>query len=145
MVGIRAFKELLKNGLLKKNRGVLVSKKYEHSYKEGVVYRTVKRDRRLRRMSFALNELCHLRPIYTTSNHSAKFSVLSEIESICRRKFHCGSNRAFFLGRIENIVGRGEFVGYQHFLLFERLNPFPNEINFRPFQTERVHRRQFQI
>ena len=59
--------------------------------------------------------------------------------------------RIFVLDRVENIVGKGENAGYQHFLLFyqcfqkpscpsllkveimwERVNPLPNNINFNP-------------
>ena len=46
---------------------------------------------------------------------------LAQIESICRRqkkKKKLNKKFKFGLGRIENIVGKGENAGYQHFLLF---------------------------
>ena len=59
----------------------------------------------------------------------------------------------------ENFVGKGENAGYQYFLPFrQRFLPCEKTIlvilsilahyqtrNFRPFQTERVCRQQFQI
>ena len=44
---------------------------------------------------------------------------LIQIESICRRqKIDVAEKLKFVLGRVENIVGKGENAGYQHFLLF---------------------------
>ena len=73
----------------------------------------------------------------------------------------------FILGREENIVGKGENAGYQHFLLFPQMffkasflrvknrtwvqsrkyalfrsHTFSQRTNFRLFQTERVCKRQ---
>ena len=43
---------------------------------------------------------------------------LNQIESNCRRQNKCWSNYDFYLDGVENNVGKGENVGYQHFLLF---------------------------
>ena len=44
---------------------------------------------------------------------------LVQIESICRQQ-NVTQNLKFVLGREENIVGKGENPGYQHFLLFSQ-------------------------
>ena len=56
----------------------------------------------------------------TKFNSSPNDKILDEtkLESNCRREFKCGSNDLFLLDRPENIVGKGENAGYQHFLLF---------------------------
>ena len=41
-----------------------------------------------------------------------------QIESTCRRQFHCGSTVPFFYDRVENIVRKGENANYQLFHLF---------------------------
>ena len=41
-----------------------------------------------------------------------------QIESIADVKINVIKNPKFYLGRVENIVGKGENAGYQHFLLF---------------------------
>ena len=43
---------------------------------------------------------------------------LNQIESICRRQFTVARMMISILDRAENIVGKGENAGYQHFLLF---------------------------
>ena len=43
---------------------------------------------------------------------------LVQIESICRRYNKCELKIEIALGRVENIVGKRENAGYQHFLLF---------------------------
>ena len=49
----------------------------------------------------------------------AKFG-LDQIQRICRRQNKCDSKIEIVLGRIENIVGKGENAGNQHFLLFSQ-------------------------
>ena len=50
---------------------------------------------------------------------SDKFLRLVQIISICRRQNKCNlKNRNYFQGWVENIAGKGENAGYQHFLLF---------------------------
>ena len=39
---------------------------------------------------------------------------LVRIESICRQQNKCDENLKFVLGRVENIVGKGENAVYQH-------------------------------
>ena len=46
---------------------------------------------------------------------------LVQIESICRRQNELTEKLNLFLGRVENIVGKGENAGYQHFLLFPQI------------------------
>ena len=41
-----------------------------------------------------------------------------EIDSICRQQNKTDLKINFALGRVENILGKGENAGYQHFLLF---------------------------
>ena len=43
---------------------------------------------------------------------------LVQIESICRQQFNRDSNNKFVCSRLENIVGKEENAGNQHFLLF---------------------------
>ena len=44
---------------------------------------------------------------------------------MCRRQNNYDSKNKFVLGRVENIVGKGENDGYQHFLqCFQKLS-FP--------------------
>ena len=52
---------------------------------------------------FTLYEMANFRPV--------------QIEGICRQQKKC-KNRNSFLGWVENIMGKGENAGYQHFLLF---------------------------
>ena len=77
-------------------------------------------------------------------------------------KINLNQKLKFDMGRVENIVGKGENAGYQHFLLFPQCFQMAffsrsfkglhgkgltvsQMTNFRLFQTERVCRRQFQI
>ena len=44
---------------------------------------------------------------------------LVQTESICRRQSKCNvKKKKFFWELVENIIGKGENAGYQHFLLF---------------------------
>ena len=47
---------------------------------------------------------------------------LVQIERICRQQNKCNEILKFGLGRVENIVGKGENSGYKHFLLFPRFS-----------------------
>ena len=42
----------------------------------------------------------------------------SKLKELADGKINVTKNSKFVLGRVENIVGKGENVGYQHFLLF---------------------------
>ena len=42
----------------------------------------------------------------------------NQIGSICRRQYHVANMLISLFDRVENIVGKGENTGYQHFLLF---------------------------
>ena len=48
---------------------------------------------------------------WTGPNQSIKF---------CRRKLNVAKIMNSVSGRVENIVGKGENAGYQHFLLFQQ-------------------------
>ena len=43
---------------------------------------------------------------------------LVQIESICKDKISVTEKLKLNLGKVENIVGKGENAGYQYFLLF---------------------------
>ena len=47
-----------------------------------------------------------------------KFLDLLKLKAFADDKINLNENFNFVLGRIENIVGKGENAGYQHFLLF---------------------------
>ena len=49
-----------------------------------------------------------------------------QIESICRQQNNVAEKFKFLLERVENIVGKGENAGYQHFL------PFPQRFQKAP-------------
>ena len=49
-----------------------------------------------------------------------KILDLSKLKAIADDKINATQNRKFILEGIENIVGKGENAGYQHFLLFEQ-------------------------
>ena len=42
----------------------------------------------------------------------------SKLKPFADNKIDVNKNLKFVLGRVENIVGKGENTGYQHFLLF---------------------------
>ena len=46
--------------------------------------------------------------------------TLVQIKSICRWQNKCDSKIDFFVGVVENMLGKGENAGYQHFLLFPK-------------------------
>ena len=43
---------------------------------------------------------------------------MSKLEAFADDKMYVAQKLKFALGRVENIVGKGENAGYQHFLLF---------------------------
>ena len=45
----------------------------------------------------------------------------SELKAFADDKINATENLKFVLGRVENIVGKGENAGYQHFLLFRQV------------------------
>ena len=47
-----------------------------------------------------------------------KFSDWSELKALADDKMNVTEKLKFVLGRVENIIGKGENVCYQHFLLF---------------------------
>ena len=60
---------------------------------------------------------CHTRPRFNSLPNDkilalTKFKVFADDKIIVTQKWN------FVLGRVENIVGKGETAGYQHFLLF---------------------------
>ena len=58
---------------------------------------------------------------------------MDQIERMCRQQTDVVENLKFALDRVENIVGKGENAGNQHFLLFSQcfqklcFNPFRNK------------------
>ena len=47
-----------------------------------------------------------------------KFLDWSKLKAVADDKSNVAAKLKFVLGRVENIVGKGENAGYQHFLLF---------------------------
>ena len=47
-----------------------------------------------------------------------KYLDWSKLEAFADDKINVTLKQKFFLGLVENIVGKGENAGYQHFLLF---------------------------
>ena len=60
-----------------------------------------------------------------------------QIESICTQQDKCYQKLKFGLRKIENIMGKGENTGYQHFLLFPQCSqklPFLWALKVRIFR-----------
>ena len=55
---------------------------------------------------------------WVNSSPNNKFLDLSKLKAFADDKFNVAENFKFVLGRVENIVGKGENAGNQHFLLF---------------------------
>ena len=53
-----------------------------------------------------------------TLYNMAKFKIIIQTESICRRQFHSGLMMQLFFDKVQNFVGKRQNAGYQHFLLF---------------------------
>ena len=49
-----------------------------------------------------------------------KFLDWSKLKAFAESKVNVAEKLKFVLGRVENIVGKGENAGYQHFLLWPR-------------------------
>ena len=49
-----------------------------------------------------------------------KFLDWSKLKAFADDKNKCNFKTEFILGWVENIVGKGENAGYQHFLLFQQ-------------------------
>ena len=47
-----------------------------------------------------------------------KILALTKMKAFADNKIIVTQKSKFLLGRVENIVGKGENAGYQHFLLF---------------------------
>ena len=47
-----------------------------------------------------------------------KIFDLSKLKAFADEKINVNKKLKFYLGRVENIVGKGENAGHQHFLLF---------------------------
>ena len=46
------------------------------------------------------------------------YKLMSKLKAFADNKSNVIQNLKFVLGRVENIVGKGENAGYQHFVLF---------------------------
>ena len=55
---------------------------------------------------------------YFNSSPNCKTSDLSKLKAFADDKLNVTQNLKFVWGRLENIAGKGENAGYQHFLLF---------------------------
>ena len=56
--------------------------------------------------------------IWSNLYKTIKFLDWSKLKELEDDKINVTDKFAFVLGRVENIVGKGENAGYQHFLLF---------------------------
>ena len=63
---------------------------------------------------------CHL----TLPND--KFFNWSKLKAFADDKINASQKLKYVLGRVENIMGKGENAGYQHFLLFPQCFPKPS-------------------
>ena len=57
----------------------------------------------------------------------------SKLKGFADNKIDVNGILKFGLGRVENIVGKGENAGYQHFLLFPKM--FSKAFSFRSFKV----------
>ena len=58
--------------------------------------------------------------IILNSSPNDKILDLSKLKAIANDNLNLNRKLKFPLGRVENIVGKGENAGYQHFLLFSQ-------------------------
>ena len=56
--------------------------------------------------------------VLTNTLPNNKILGQSKLKAFADDKMNMAEKLKFVLGRVENIVGKGENVGYQHFLLF---------------------------
>ena len=61
---------------------------------------------------------CGICTINLTLYRTTKFLDKSKLKAFADNKINGTQKLKFRLGRVENIVGKGENAGYQHFLLF---------------------------
>ena len=64
-----------------------------------------------------LTIICHSLPC-TNCLLNDKFLDSSKLKAVADDKINVNENWKFVLGRVENIMGKGENADYQHFLLF---------------------------
>ena len=76
-----------------------------------------------------IRQACRIKPFGRQQN----FRTV-QIQSTCRRQTKEGPNNKLFLDIVENIVGKGENAGNQHFLLFPQCFP---ELSFRSCRKTR--------
>ena len=68
-----------------------------------------------------------IKSIYQLS-YVNKILALSKLKVFADDNFNAIQMVRFFFGRVENILGKGENAGYQHFSLFlQCFNPFPKQ------------------
>ena len=66
----------------------------------------------------ANNETLRVTCVYSLPND--KILDWSKLKAFADDKLNLAEKFKFALGRVENIMGKGENAGYQHFLLFPR-------------------------
>ena len=64
------------------------------------------------------SEFLTLSPVSLNSLPNEKFLDWSKLKALADNKIKLAEKLKFVLRRVENIVGKGENAGYQHFLLF---------------------------
>ena len=64
------------------------------------------------------NILYEITSIFFNSLPNDKILDLSKLKAFADGNLYVNHKLKFGLGRVENIVGKGENAGYQHFLLF---------------------------
>ena len=73
------------------------------------------------RISFLIvPQTCFLNEIYFNSLHSDNIFEWSKFKGFADDKINVREKLNFFSGKVENIVGKGENAGNQHFLLFQQ-------------------------
>ena len=58
-----------------------------------------------------------------------KILDLTKLKAFANDKLNIAKMTVFLYDRVENIVGKGENAGYQHFLLFSQCFPKPSSLN----------------
>ena len=56
--------------------------------------------------------------LFLTSYQTTKIFDWTKLKAFADDKINVNGKLKFWFGRVENIVGKGENAGYQHFLLF---------------------------
>ena len=70
------------------------------------------------RSSHDLLSIMHYEDAVINSLPNNKILDWSKLKAFADNKINLTKKSKFVLGRVENIVGKGENAGYQHFLLF---------------------------